>query len=256
MAVPKPLLRAIEVMDVISAHPSGATVMEIARQLDLPKASAYRIVSNLKEAGYLCGGGRHQSYRLGERFLRQSHSAIKTRDILRQVRPVLSHLAGMMDEVVYFNSLSGIEIRNICAEFPRSKSARAMVMPGDVFPINATASGKVLCAFQEPELMSRMIDNVELTSFRPGTIMSKEKLRLELTEVAKKGYGISDDEIDEGVFAISVPVRVEGVGVFYSLGTNGVKSRMLAQRELPDIITLLESSAREIAHMLSDLRQS
>ena len=92
MAAAKPLVRAIEVMDVVSAHPSGATMMEIAERLQLPKATAYRLVSSLTEVGYLRGGGRHSHYRLGERFIRQYQNSASLRDIVNQIRPLLNQL--------------------------------------------------------------------------------------------------------------------------------------------------------------------
>lgn len=253
MSAAKPLLRAIEIMDVVSAHPSGATIMDIAGRTGLPKATAYRLVTSLKEVGYLSGGGRHSRYRLGPRFLRQYQNSVSIRHIVNQVRPTLRHLAGLLDEVVYLNTLAMDEVRAICAEFPRSESARMMVMPGDLFPIHATASGKVLCAFQDRELQRQMIDAAELQPYRPKTISNKAQLETELERVAELGYGLSDDEIDENVYAISVPVRIEGAGVLYSLGVNGVKSRILAKRDLKQIVKLLQQSAEEVARLLRDI---
>ena len=249
----KPLSRAVAVMDVISAHPSGATVMEVADRLHLPKTTAYRIIKALVEVGYLSGGGRHYRYRYGPRFVRQYQNSVATRQIVILVRPTLRNLSGLLDEVVYLNVLALDEVRAVCAEFPPVHTARTMVMPGDLFPIYATASGKVLCAFQDPPLRQKMMDEVEFIPFRPNTIRSKADLEREITQVAEQGFGISDDEIDEDVYAISVPVKLESGGVFYSLGVNGVKGRILEKRDLPEIVKTLTVYAADIALLLRDL---
>ena len=85
MAAAKPLARVVAVMDVISTHPSGATVMEVAERLDLPKTTAYRIMRALVDVSYLTGGGRHGRYRLGPRFVRQYQNSVSTRHIVNLV---------------------------------------------------------------------------------------------------------------------------------------------------------------------------
>lgn len=254
MAASKPLARSIDIMDVVSSHPSGATMTEVAERLKLPKATVYRMMRSLTELGYLSGEGRHSRYRLGQRFLRQYHNSVSNRHIINLVRPTLRHLARLLDEVVYLNALVGVDVQATCAEFPRSESARAMVMPGDLFPVHATASGKVLCAFQETEMQQQMLAAAELTAFRPKTLTDQAMLQRALAQVVAQGYAISDDEIDRDIYAVSVPVTVEGAGVLYSLGVNGVKERMLANRDLSQIVKLLKQGAVEIAQLLRDVR--
>ena len=253
MAAAKPLARVVAVMDVISTHPSGATVMEVAERLDLPKTTAYRIMRALVDVSYLTGGGRHGRYRLGPRFVRQYQNSVSTRHIVNLVQPTLRHLSGLLDEVVYLNVLVLDEVRAVCAEFPPAHTARTMVMPGDLFPVYATASGKVLCAYQEPELRQKMIDGVKFIPYRPNTIRSKADLERELVQVAEQSYGISDDEIDEDVYAISVPVKTEKGDVLYSLGVNGIKDRILGKRNLKEIVKILTANAAEISLLLRDL---
>ena len=70
----RPLARALETMDVVSAATGGATIREIAGALELPRATAYRLVRSLERLGYLQGdGARSARYRPGRRFLRQHH---------------------------------------------------------------------------------------------------------------------------------------------------------------------------------------
>ena len=248
----KPLARSLDIMDVVSAHPSGATMSEVAQALEIPAPTVYRMMRNLTELGYLRGEGRHSRYRLGQRFLRQYHNAASTRNLINAVRPSLRHLAATLDDVVYLNALVRDDIKAVCAEFPDTRSARAMVMPGDLFPIHATASGKVLCAYQEPEQQNRMMDSVEFTPYMENTIADRAQLEVELLQVKSQAYGLSDEEIEEGVFAVSVPIAIEGRGVIYSLGVNGTKGRMLEKRSLQSLVSLLHGTAREMGLLLRD----
>ena len=248
----KPLARALDIMDIVAAHPSGATMSEVAERLELPAPTAFRIIRHLTELGYLVGQGRHSRYRLGERFMRQYHNNITARQLVNIVRPTLRHLAAELDEVVYLNTLVIDEVRAICAEFPHSESARSMVMPGDRFPIHATASGKVVFAFQSQELQQQMIATEQLQPFRPNTQTEPEAVLSMLQGVRDQGFAVSDDEIDKDVYAVAVPIKLDGTGVIYSLGINGIKSRMLAKRDLEQIVKLLKRSAQQLSQLLRD----
>ncbi len=253
MTVSKPLSRSLDIMDVVSAHPSGATMTEVSARLQLPPATVFRMVRNLTELGYLEGQGRHSRYRLGKRFLRQYHNSVFSRHIVNTVRPALRYLTDLLDEVIYLNALVIDEVQAVCAEFPSSQSARTLVMPGDDFPVHATASGKVLCAFQDPELMEKMLDKTGFTRYRPNTLVDRDSVRRELARVREQGYGTSDEELDADVFAVSVPVTVEGVGVMYSLGVNGVKSRMQQNLVLADTVATLRQHAARLGELLKDI---
>src|SRR5688572_22889816 len=64
----KPLKRSLDVMDLMTASPKGCSIKEISESMGLPMPTAYRLVVNLADAGYLEGSGRHALYRLGQRY--------------------------------------------------------------------------------------------------------------------------------------------------------------------------------------------
>lgn len=244
----------LEIMDVVSMHPSGATMMEVADRLDFPKSSVYRLVNNLVEEGYLEGGGRHSRYRLGRRFLRQYHNSALSKNLVDLARPALHYLSTQLDEAVNMNSLIGLHIHPVCAEFPRSETVRTMIMPGDFFPIHATASGKVICAFQESALQQEMLEHNELVRYRPNTIVDRESLIHELAQVKAQGYATIDDELDENVLAISVPVMLGNAGVIYSIGVVGFRQRILSKNSVLEIVKQLRVGAEEISRLLASSR--
>ncbi len=246
----KPLGRLLRIMDVVSAHPSGATMAEMVQQLDIPISSVYRLVKSLVEEEYLQGGGRHGRYRLGRRFLRQYHSSVATRNLVELVRPTLRHLCEQLDEVVIFNSLVGLQVRPVCAEFPRSEKARTMIVPGDFFPVHASASGKVICAFQEEAVRREMVDRCELEGFRANTITDRDELQAEFARIRLRGFAVIDDELDENVYAVSAPVKAGTAGVIYCLTVAAFKEALLARWSIAEVARHLRLGADEIAQTL------
>lgn len=250
----KPLSRSLAIMDVVSQHPSGATMMEIVERLQLPKSSTYRLVKSLVDEGYLQGQGRYSRYRLGRRFIRQYHNSALTRHLLQIVRPILRQLCALLDEVVYLNTLVGREIRAVTAEFPRSITARTMILPGDNFPVHASASGKVLCAFQESALRKQLIAECNFEPFRPNTITNPAQIEEEFATVRERGYATIEDELDENVFAVAVPIEMDGAGVIYSLALVGPQQEILRHHTANELIRALRQAASEISQVLASSR--
>jgi DNA-binding IclR family transcriptional regulator len=77
---------------------------------------------------------------------------------------------------------------------------------GRHLPAHCTASGKVLLAFLSPEVVEPVL-NAALTVFTEKTITSPERLREELKVVRQRGYALADEELEEGIWAISAPIR-------------------------------------------------
>ena len=129
-----------------------------------------------------------------------------------------------------------------------------MIMPGERFPVHASSSGKVLCAFQQPALREQMLAECSYTAFRPNTITDPQLLREELARVREQGYAYIDDELDENVFALAVPVELDGTGVIYSLSMVGAHSQILGRHSREDIARGLRRTASELAQLLSSSR--
>jgi DNA-binding IclR family transcriptional regulator len=70
----------------------------------------------------------------------------------------------------------------------------------------ASASGKVHLAFMEESELDEFFASVQLIPYTPKTITDENILRKHLQEVREKGYAIDDEEWENEVRCLSVPV--------------------------------------------------
>lgn len=247
-AASAPLRRIANVIDVVAAAPDGLPLGEIADQLQLPLPTAHRIVRSLVDIEYLSGQGGRSHYRLGPRFLRLFQLTLGE-DVLQALcSPVMQPIADDFECSCFMTKLVNDAPRLVVNVLP-AHSTGAIVHPGYSFPINATSSGKVLFAFQ-PEAVMRAATSGRFKKFRPKTVVSTAQVRAMLAQAKKDGYAVSDDELDAGVYAVSVPIAVENLGTMYSLGVVGLREALLSKATLPEIVATLRGSADVIAGSL------
>ena len=75
--------------------------------------------------------------------------------------------------------------------------------------MHATSLGKVLLSEMEPEMVEAIFRSPDksLKSFTPNTITTFDNLHIELRKVREQGFAIDNEEYNNGLFCIAMPVK-------------------------------------------------
>ena len=126
---------------------------------------------------------------------------------------------------------------------------------GTRFPAFATSLGRILLAAQSEDWLDDYFDRVDLTGFTERTLTDPRRLRDELARARKRGWAIVDQELEEGIRSVSVPIRDGTGGVAAAMNVSVHASRWtlddVHERLLPRLQTvaaLIERDARAPAH--------
>ena len=224
------------------------TLLEIARLVGLPPSSTHRAVNILLDIGYLALEPATKTYRIGERLKRVLLLTLGTGSLKELAKPKLVELAERFTETAFLVRLSGggLELADYC--FP-TKGSRTLVHPGFEFPLHATAAGKAVFAFQPADLVAAELAK-GLTRYMPNTIVGKRAIKAELAAVRERGFAINDAELDPGVFAVAVPIRLGGESVIGAIAIAGIRERLLARHRLEAIAEPLVEAAAEISRLI------
>jgi DNA-binding IclR family transcriptional regulator len=241
----RPLHRAARVVDAVAAAPAGVSLNELARRTALPVATVHRIATNLKEVGYLTSEGGRSPWRLGPRLLRLLRLAVPPARIAEIARPLLQHLMNRFGETAYLTRYTGEEVVLSVCSLP-STGDRGGIHPGDRFPVNATAAGKITYALQPPEVIEAALAT-RLERYTPKTVVDRRRVRRMLGEARTRGYACSDEEVDPGTFAVAVPLVLPGAPPLYALGVVGLRERLLGQHREEDVASALRAAAERLA---------
>ncbi|NJP97050.1 helix-turn-helix domain-containing protein [Nonomuraea sp. FMUSA5-5] len=195
------LARGLAVMVALGTVPGGLTLADCAKVTGLPRATVRRAVQTLERLGYAgaASGGR---FVLLPRVLELGYAGLSGLTIGEVVQPHLADLVARVRESASVAVLSGDDVMYV-ARVQTVSLMSINITVGTRFPAYATSMGRVLLA----ELPDERLAAIEPRRLSPRTVTSPTELRALLRQAAADGYALVDQELEEGVRSIAVPIR-------------------------------------------------
>lgn len=198
------LERGLAIMRVFSGERPSMTVSEIAQEVGLTRSAVRRFLLTLGELGYVYG--KNNRFELTPRVLELGYAYLSALSFPDVALPRLEQLVvetgeasegSILDrgDVVYVVRVSGPALMTIS------------VNVGARRPAYATAMGRVLLANLPDEDLDHYLDTYDLVPVLPRTITDVTEFRAELSRVRQDGFALVNQELEEGLIAIAVPVR-------------------------------------------------
>jgi DNA-binding IclR family transcriptional regulator len=244
----KSVIKATTLLTELGRHQDGITVTDLAQRVGMSRPTAFRLLLSLEQSGFVTRSDN--KYRLGWKLARLGRLADPYRGLIARLQPYLRTLADEFNEMIGYAVYGGDGQFDLVAE---AHSTRLISLTrgyiGTEFPAHASATGKMaLAQLSDEELKVRLPKT--LPKFASKTITDRSKLIRALQEVREQNYATVDDELEESLFAISVPVRDEQGDVIGLLSVTGPSERM-KKRPIQDIADQLHVAAANIARILS-----
>jgi IclR family KDG regulon transcriptional repressor len=218
------LHKTLDILENIKDKPVGVKLSDLARAVDMPKATVYRILATLESRGFL-DRGEDGGYRMARKLfdLQQRHPI---EQILNRVAPPrMEELAKSCRETVNLGILDGGEVVVInTVESPQTIRMSSKV--GNRRSIHSTAIGKVLLAALPEKEMLRLLRLKGLPRLTPYTKVSRVALLAELDRIRERGYAIDDQENELDGRCIGAPVLGPDGRVVAALSISGPVFRM------------------------------
>lgn len=196
--------RGLAVIRAFGAGHRELTLTEVSRRTDLTRAAARRFLLTLADLGYVRVDGRHFS--LTARVLELGFAYLSGQSLPEIAVPHLERLAADSGESSSVSVLDGADIRYV-ARVPVRRIVTAAIGVGTRLPAHATSMGQVLLAGLRPGELDRYFAGARLAAYTPRTHTSPERLRAELTRIRTRGWALADQELEEGLRSLAVPVR-------------------------------------------------
>jgi DNA-binding IclR family transcriptional regulator len=211
--------RAVSVLEIL-AREGSAGVSEVAAEIGVHKSTAFRLLAALEERDLVEQNAERGKYQLGFGVLRLA-SAIPARlDLVRQAGPVLDELAQRLDETINL----AVVRENYSVHVQQALGSAAVASQnwvGQLTPLHATSSGKILLAYMGEEQVELLLDAAGLKSFTEHTVTSRKVLRSQLAQVREAGFATTYEELETGLNAAAVPVRDHSGAVVAALAASG-----------------------------------
>jgi DNA-binding IclR family transcriptional regulator len=180
-------------------------VGELAKAIGCAKSTVSRIARTLEREGFLLSRPGRDGYRLGLRLWYLGSSAISdASDFPRCALPHLEELVRRVQQSVQAVILDGTEVVYV-QKVDAQHSLRTYTQLGARFPAYCSATGKALLAFQNEEVVQRVIRG-GLKAYTDRTVTKPAWLRSELERIRKRGYAMNKGEWRADIGGIAAPV--------------------------------------------------
>jgi DNA-binding IclR family transcriptional regulator len=195
--------RMMGVLSALEERPAGASISALTVALALPR----RILNTLNAHDVVQRDGSG-CYRLGRR-LRTLAEHVPSRpaqfDLAGLAQPFLDEMAISAGHSVKLSVLDREGVLVLAAAQGRRPYALG-VAPGQRMPINAGAAGKLLFAFEPPEMQKDWLSR-PLAAFTSRTVTDPKRLKVEAARIRRQGWAQDRGESAPSIYAYAAPVR-------------------------------------------------
>ncbi|GGY26950.1 IclR family transcriptional regulator domain-containing protein [Streptomyces xanthochromogenes] len=198
------LARGLTVLTAFGPGRAELTLSAVAGATGLPRATARRALITLDHLGLVATGGR--AFRPTPRVLALGCPPLSRTTLSDIAAPHLAALVRTVHDSASLAVLDGDAIQ-YTARVATTRIMSVNITPGTRLPAYAAAMGRVLLADLPAAERAERLGRTALAALTPRTVTAPAVLAGLLDEVAEQGYAVVDEELEEGLRSLAVPVR-------------------------------------------------
>jgi IclR family acetate operon transcriptional repressor len=236
--------RTLDVLESLASRRGATGISELSQLVGLHVSTVHRLLATLVDRGYVRQDPESSRYHLGSRIFTLASAADVHLDLRLVARPYLERMmrnsgetanlvTATESEVVYLDQVASLHL------------VKMFTAPGMRAPLYCTGTGKVIMAFRGREF-SEPVLAAPMRRFTPRTIVTRAGLEAELAVIRKNGYCVDNEEMEEGVRCLAVPIFDRRSDCIGAMSVSGPTTRMTHER-----VEKLSVTARAIASELS-----
>ena len=192
--------RALTIMLAFSTERHTQSARDLSRATGIPLPSVYRYVALLRDMGLLVGDERGL-YHLSARLSALARAAETAETLIDLADPVMRKLSAATGETVILVRLLGHSA--VCVHRIESRhNLRTSYEPGQPLSLERGASARLLLAGMAAEARRDYL--APLAARDPAAAARLEK---QAVLAGERGWAVSEQEIDDGVWAAAAAVR-------------------------------------------------
>jgi DNA-binding IclR family transcriptional regulator len=215
------LLDGLEIIEFLSKQPEPAGMREILDATAMTRATAFRVINQLVEAGWICAEGSPRVFSVGRRTASIGLRSLRRDPARHAVVPSLIGLATEARLPAFFSCVEGG--RTWWLDVVEVINGRVVHDPvGQDAPALATATGRAILSDADDDVIDALIAQAERVT--PATRVEASQLRSALLDARARGYAVVHDEYRMGLTSMAAPIRNASVSAIAAIGLSEIDS--------------------------------
>lgn len=241
------LAKGLRVLRSFSESTEKMTVSDVAKLTELSRAGARRLLLTLHALGYMEMDGKH--YSLTPKVLELGFSYLGAQHWLTRATPLLERLRDTLNEAVSVTVMQDTEVVYVA----RFQTDRVMTMAMDIGsrkPVFCTAMGRVLLASLPETKVRQVLLASDIKRYTPKTLIDLNDLTSAVCETRTKGYCVIDQELEESLVAVSVPLKNYHGETLAAVNVCGHPSNLSLEDLETRCLTALQATTKDLSQLL------
>jgi IclR family acetate operon transcriptional repressor len=233
------------------ANLGSASAAQLAQAANANRSLVYRMLNTLADRGFVVRD-RDNIYRLGPRLLYLGQQAQLENLLVDASRDILERLRNDTKENTALIVRDGLQTIGQLL-FLSPLPVRLSTNVGARGELHTSGAGKLLLAFQPPELIESVIA-AHLGEFIPAALTTRELVLAYLEQIRQRGYYEAVGENHPDVYTLSAPVRDGDGSVVAAAAILGPLIRLTPEKRAHDL-RLVREAAEQISNRLGSSLQ-
>lgn len=223
-------------------------ITELSQRVLMSKSTVYRFLQTMKTLGYVAQEGESEKYSLTLKLFELGAKALQNVDLIRSADIEMRELSRLTKETIHLGALEEDSIVYI-HKIDSLYNLRMYSRIGRRNPLHTTAIGKVLLAWRDRAEVQDILREVEFRRSTANTIVTMEVLLEVLDQVKVQGFGEDNEEQEEGLRCIAVPV-FDRFGVVIAGLSISFPTIRFSEEAKNEYVAMLHRAARNLSEQM------
>ncbi|ROR14788.1 DNA-binding transcriptional regulator KdgR [Erwinia sp. JUb26] len=223
-------------------------ITELSQRVMMSKSTVYRFLQTMKTLGYVSQEGESEKYALTLKLFELGAKALQNVDLIRSADIQMRELSRLTRETIHLGALEEDSIVYI-HKIDSLYNLRMYSRIGRRNPLYSTAIGKVLLAWRNYDEVREILAEVEFVLSTTKTLNGVDELLCALDSVRSQGFGEDNEEQEEGIRCIAVPV-FDRFGVVIAGLSISFPTIRFAEENKQQYVSMLHRAAKTISAQL------
>lgn len=223
------------------------TLSQVAEKTGMDRAGARRYLLTLAHLGFVEQSGR--LFRLTPKVMDLGYAYLSSVPLAEKAQYYLDRIRDHTGFPVALGILEGHHIVHVASANTDEFVSPALTI-GRIFPIGYASAGRAILAMMDESAREEILQDIKLEPTSERGLRTVEEFRAELARIRENGYALVDQEMQQGIRSLAVPVFNGKGEVVASFNTFTFSSIVTKEKLLSAALPALREAAKEIQRTL------
>lgn len=242
------LARGLAVINAFQERKRHLTIAQISHRTEIPRAAVRRCLYTLMKLGYATTDGR--TYSLLPKVLTLGHAYLSSTPLAVSAQPYLDRISEQLHEACNLATLEGEQVLYIARSAIPQRLISVDLSVGSRLPAYCTSMGRILLAALDDDSLHDYLNHADLQAKTSRTLHTPEALWECLQQVRQQGWCLVDQELEQGLRSLAVPVFDSSGHVLAAMNVSTHAGRVPAHELEQRFLPIMLNASRELSSQL------